>query len=374
MNLHEYNLTTGTTALVSTDGTSIADVYNGGVSVSADGRFIAYQSRVVETAANDPNAADINNVVVRDMDGAAITLASVDTDDTGGGNQDSLFLSYLSPLGTQPVQRPGDTDPQCRRPLRGFRQSGDQSGAGPDQRPERLPARPDQRHHHSDRCRRRRHRPGRRAGGIISPNGQYVAFMSDQNLLPQVTGFQENVYVYDTATRALSLASVNPAGTAGGNGDSGFTINAVAYQVGGLVFSADSSSLSFESTATNLTAGVATAKENLYLRNLTAGTTTLLTPDQAGTDGGNGNVANVPALSANGQVVAFASTASNLLASDRNGQPDVFVRDVKAATTALASVVSPLLPAAFTAANGSTLGSVSPTAIWWPSRTSSVSG
>ena len=155
---------------------------------------------------------------------------------------------------------------------------------------------------------------------------------------------QTNVYVYNIQTGALSLASVNMAGTAGGNGGSG--IGTFYDFPGGLSFSAERHEyLAFRSLATDLTPNVTTANRNLYVRNLDAGTTQLVTPNLAGTDGGDGDsdVVSSAVFSADGQFIAFEDTAGNLVAGDNNGQQDVFVRDLTAATTALASVRSPAL-------------------------------
>lgn len=47
-----------------------------------------------------------------------------------------------------------------------------------------------------------------------------------------------------------------------------------------------------------------------------------------------------PAISADGVFVAFASRASNLVAADSNGKPDVFVRDRLTETTRRVSVTT----------------------------------
>src|SRR5581483_1496437 len=85
-------------------------------------------------------------------------------------------------------------------------------------------------------------------------------------------------------------------------------------------------------------------QRNLYVRDLTAGVSTLVTANPAGTDGGD-NASYAPALSADGRVVAFESTADNLAAGDGNRNQDVLVRDTAAGRTAIASVRTPLLPA-----------------------------
>jgi Tol biopolymer transport system component len=57
-------------------------------------------------------------------------------------------------------------------------------------------------------------------------------------------------------------------------------------------------------------------------------------------NGGSAGGLSAPAIGANGRFVAFASQASNLVATDSNGKTDVFVRDVQAGATARVSVSS----------------------------------
>ena len=163
------------------------------------------------------------------------------------------------------------------------------------------------------------------------------------------------MYVYNIQTGALSLASVNMAGTAGGNGGSG--IGTFYDYPGGLSFSANGEYLAFRSLATDLTPNVLTANRNLYVRNLDAGTTELVTPNLAGTDGGDGDsdVVSSAVFSANGQVIAFEDIAGNLVAGDNNGVQDVFVRDLSAEPPPSRRARTPLLPAAYPAAEGASL-------------------
>src|SRR5262249_61017467 len=91
--------------------------------------------------------------------------------------------------------------------------------------------------------------------------------------------------------------------------------------------------------------------------------TLLITADLMKTDGGNGDADTVGSavFSADGRYVAFEDTASNLVPGDNNrdgygnGANDVFVRDLSAGNTALASVRSPPLPAAYTSLDGAIL-------------------
>ena len=77
-------------------------------------------------------------------------------------------------------------------------------------------------------------------------------------------------------------------------------------------------------------------KLNVFLRDRTNGTTTLISVNQAGI-GGDGD--SVPAaISANGRFVLFESGADDLVAGDTNGVTDVFLRDVWSKLTVLVSV------------------------------------
>src|SRR3989442_4426832 len=129
------------------------------------------------------------------------------------------------------------------------------------------------------------------------------------------------------AVEAFSLASHSAPKTAGGNGDSA-----------GSVISADGKFVLFLSTANNL----ATNDDNgrfldVFLRNRTNNTTTLVSVNLTGTGGGNGHSVS-PVISADGRYVAFESEAANLVPNDTNGVSDVFVRDLQSGTTTLLSV------------------------------------
>ena len=78
-------------------------------------------------------------------------------------------------------------------------------------------------------------------------------------------------------------------------------------------------------------------KLNVFLRDRTNQTTTLVSGNLAGTGGGNGD--SLPTgLSSNGQYVLFESSAGDLVAGDTNNAADVFLRDLNAGTNLLVSV------------------------------------
>jgi dipeptidyl aminopeptidase/acylaminoacyl peptidase len=117
---------------------------------------------------------------------------------------------------------------------------------------------------------------------------------------------------------------VNRFRTAGGNGDS------IPVEL-----SADGRYALFESFASDLVAGDNNNCADIFLRDLVAGTTALVS---VSTSGGAANGASRGSVvTPDGRFVAFVSAASNLVAADTNGIPDVFVRDTQLGTMVLAS-------------------------------------
>jgi Tol biopolymer transport system component len=135
--------------------------------------------------------------------------------------------------------------------------------------------------------------------------------------------------------QSVSVADKRQPPPAGGSGDSL-----------GPIISQDGRYVLFASTANNLVVLGASntplpvlipPRLNVFLRDRTNGTTTLVSANLAGTGGGNGDSLPV-SISTNGQYVLFESTAGDLVAGDTNGVNDVFIRDLVHGTTALVSV------------------------------------
>jgi Tol biopolymer transport system component len=133
-----------------------------------------------------------------------------------------------------------------------------------------------------------------------------------------------------TAASAVDLASVGLKGAAGNNGSNGVATNA------------DGSVVVFYSDANNLVSGDTNQARDVFLRDRNAGTTERVSVSSSG-DQANGPshaTGGAPGVSADGQVVAFYSDATNLVAGDTNGQSDVFVRLRGDSLTELVSVAS----------------------------------
>ncbi|MGA2554969.1 MAG: hypothetical protein ABSG04_01665 [Verrucomicrobiota bacterium] len=131
------------------------------------------------------------------------------------------------------------------------------------------------------------------------------------------------------AQEAAQLISARAAALplpAGGNGDS------VDPQI-----SPDGRFVLFNSTAGNLSPNTGGQLcSQVFLRDRASNTTTLVSVNLNGF-GGNGNSA-YGGMSPDGRYVVFTSDASDLVAGDTNGFSDIFVRDMMAGTTVLASV------------------------------------
>ena len=94
--------------------------------------------------------------------------------------------------------------------------------------------------------------------------------------------------------------------------------------------------VAFYSDADNLTANDTNGCRDVFLRDLFAGTNYLVSVNTNGNAGDN--FSTDPAVSGDGRYVAFTSSADDLVGSDTNRAQDVFVRDLQAGTTALVSV------------------------------------
>lgn len=113
--------------------------------------------------------------------------------------------------------------------------------------------------------------------------------------------------------------------------------------------------VAFASTATNLVPGDTNGVADVFVRD--GGQVSRVS---VATDGSVGNgPSSHPSMSSDGRYVAFQSDATNLVAGDTNATTDIFVRDRTANTTTLVSVPAPGAPATAAAA-GSVTANASP--------------
>jgi Tol biopolymer transport system component len=160
----------------------------------------------------------------------------------------------------------------------------------------------------------------------ISADGLHVAFVSDaDDLAPGAAAGVTSVYVRDLALGTTRLVSRAPDG-AGANGSSSAP-----------AISADGGRVAFLSTAENLSPDDAPGTQDVYVRDLDAGTTVLASRATGVAGAAATGLSSAPTISADGTRVAFASAAPNLSDEDADGVTDAFVRDLEAGTTILAS-------------------------------------
>jgi Tol biopolymer transport system component len=161
----------------------------------------------------------------------------------------------------------------------------------------------------------------------LTPDGRFVVFASSANdLTPGGNNFYSlNVFLRDRASNTTVLVSENLSGAGGGNG--GSMLGRVSTNGQFVVFQSDAGDL-----VPNDTNGVT----DIFIRDLAAGTTALVS---VSTNGGPANGASTdPVMTPDGRYVAFISRASNLVPDDTNGIPDIFVRDLTMGKNYLVSV------------------------------------
>jgi Tol biopolymer transport system component len=164
----------------------------------------------------------------------------------------------------------------------------------------------------------------------ISADGRFVAFTSSAgNLIAGDTNGEFDIFVRDLDRgRTVRVSRRNAGGQA--NGSSFFPS-----------ISADGRYVAFESSATNLVPGDTNHRDDVFVRDLVAQTTERVSVSSAGDQENDGALPQRPvAISADGRFVAFLSAATNLVADDTNGTPDVFVHDRLSGATTRVSVSS----------------------------------
>jgi len=279
------------------------------LSMTPDGRFVAF-------AANLPTATATNNAIyLWDAQTGTNTLVSISTDDStpADGVCDSpmvssngQFIAFTSSAGNLATNSLGGYFHVYLRDLQTAVTQlldVDTNGLGVGVDPTTVPA--------------------------ISEDGSVVAFDS-ANLLPDNRHLIHDVFTRSGATNATSVVSAAnpllPSQTP--DGSSSFT----SYCV-----SSNGQFVAFYSDADDLVAGDTNNFRDVFVRDVYAGTNYLVSVNTNGNSSGDG-ISTDPAISGDGRYVAFSSSADNLVLGDTNGAQDVFVRDMQAGTTALVSV------------------------------------
>jgi Tol biopolymer transport system component len=313
----------GTTVRVSVDSSGAqGNSYSQDPSISADGRFVAFESLATNLVAGGTNGFDQVFLHDRDTDadgifdepGAVATiLVSVDSSGVQGNydstypsiSADGLFVAFTSGASnlvandTNMVQdifirdvQPGTTERVSEGP------SGVQGNNWS-------------------------------LYSSLSANGRFVALWSlASNLVASGTNGHEHIFVHDRLTGTTELASADSIG-AEGNNDSYFPS-----------ISADGRWVAFTSGASNLVAGDTNSAYDTFVHDRQSGATERVSLGPNGVEGNSGSSWDAVSISGDGRFVAFESMATNLVTGDTNGSPDTFVRDRQSGTTERVSVDS----------------------------------
>ncbi len=153
----------------------------------------------------------------------------------------------------------------------------------------------------------------------ISSDGRYIAFCSAaSNLVPGDTNGVDDVFLRDRfagTTERVSLAGDGSEGNgAGGTGEGPMAS-----------ISADGRYIAFQSEATDLVPGDTNGFRDVFLRDRLTGQTERISVSSDGTQGDD--TSHPGGVSAAGRYITFWSAAANLVAGDTNGTSDVFVHD-----------------------------------------------
>jgi|SRR5215213_1096866 len=288
--------------------------------VSANGRFVAFSKFTF-----DGGPTFRTDIVVRDLQNGTTTLVNVNKTGTGRSNEDSFrptisadgrfvaFESTSSDLVANDTN--GLTDVFVRDVQLGIttlvseKRSGSDSGNGESFDP------------------------------MISSNGKVVVFNSVASNLVDIDNNNTNdVFARNLQTGITSIVSCNASCTASGNGPSGINVSPDAGRLA--IVSDDGKRVAFESLATNLSSISDTnAQPDVFMRDLESGSTTLISANSANTASANA-ASRSPVISGNGQRVFFETTGTNVTANDVGSGLDLFVRDLQANTTSLVSVTT----------------------------------
>lgn len=260
--VRDMDATVGTgVAMVSEASPGVpGDLPSGDASISADGRYVAFKSYA--TNFGDTHTNGVTNIYRRDMTGATIILVSANT------------------LGDDPTT----------------------IGEG-----SKSPS--------------------------ISADGSVVAYVSDCS---DLVAFDINDLfdVFVTTIGGSTVLASPGASLGGGAGDS------VAPAISG-----DGLFVVYESTADDLVVSDLNFMSDIFLFDVFQGTVTLVSVNSAGFQGAAGvEESHLPSVSSDGGFVAFESSASNMVANDTNQGPDIFVKNMSTGFVTRVSVSTSGLP------------------------------
>jgi hypothetical protein len=306
--IYVRDLIAGTTELVSASSMGKpGDDWSWGASISADGRYVAFAS-----AADNLDPLDLNSgfdVFVRDRVTKTTRIVSVDT---GGGplSGASDYPSISDDGSRVAFEHTGRVPSSIYSDHSTYIYVRD-IAAGTTKNVSIGSSGPTATQYSSDPA--------------ISGNGKRVAFYTwASHLVPGDTNGDEDVFVADIQSGAITLVSKSSSGVQGNRG---------SYEP---AISDDGIKVVFTSWAANLVAGDSN-DDDVFMHDMSTGQTTLVSKsyDQQGN-----NDSWYPSISGDGRYVSFVSSATNLVAGDTNEREDVFLHDAATGISRRVSVAS----------------------------------
>ena len=319
-----HDLESGGTVRVSVStGGEQGNGHSRNASISADGRYVAFESRAGNLVSGDTNRT--TDVFVHDRESGQTERVSVSGDGSQGDKEstdpsisaDGRFVAYASEAGNLVA---GDTnrkqdifvhDRETGETRRVSLSSGGTEGDRDGETP------------------------------VISAQGRFVAFTSEaRNLVAGDTNRKADVFVHDRQTGETTRVSVGNDGRQANGGSGAPSISASGRFV------------AFESVASGLVEGDKNKAKDVFVRDRSRELTIRISVGREGRprddsssddsseedgssddksddsdDRGSGD-SDHPFLSGDGAFVAFRSEASNLVHGDTNGRNDVFLAAV----------------------------------------------
>jgi Tol biopolymer transport system component len=330
---------TGRTRIVSVSSRgSQANGASGSATISANGRYVAFDSEATNLAGRDTN--DHQDVFRHDMITGATQRISVGrsgSSGSGGGRSPSIsaagtkiaYESWASDLVAHDTNGNTDVFVWSRVSARTVRVSVGPNGVQTDPAPIPQPPYGGERNSSS---------------AAISGDGRYVAFTSSaRNLVAGDTNGVSDIFVHDLLRHVTRRVSLRTGGAQATTGYKGTGSYAPTISANGRVLAFGSASYDLVPTNNPL------HQFDSYVVNLDTGVTQLAehTLDGGPTPGGSS-----ASISPDGRFVVLG-TGDQLVAGDTNSANDVFVRDLRTNRTVRVSVTS-----RGTQANGSSSGGV----------------
>lgn len=297
---------------VASDGTE-ANSRSTNPKISADGRFVVFESEASNLVADDTNGW--TDIFVHDRETGETTRVSVASDGTPGDasslepviSADGRYVAFW----TNASNLVADDTNTFRDVMVHDRETGETT---------RVSVASDGTEANYDA-----------RNPVISADGRFVAFWSGaSNLVSGDANELEDIFVHDRETGETRRVNVASDST-----------QANDYTFEHLSISGDGRYVAFQSQATNLVSSATDGGNHIYVHDLQTGETTLVSVMTGGALAGCDDFclgASNPSLSADGQLVVFESDLTGLVEGDTNESRDIFLHDRQTGETTRVSL------------------------------------